>query len=246
GEPSRHWGSRPRGEPSAHLPPAAFVNFLQNHDQIGNRAFGERLSMLAPPESLRAAETLLLLLPSPTLLFMGEEFRAPSPFPFFCDFAGELADAVREGRRREFEHFFSAHDLAGIPDPNDERTFASARLDWTALERAEHAEAAKRYAQLLALRRRVLTPRLPAHRAEGRLLGERALAASWPLSDGGRLALVANLGASPVPCDAWPQGTLLAASEPLPSPLPEHIPGWCSAWFLEDGRTRPASAVRTL
>src|SRR5690606_5989880 len=101
GEPSKHAGGRPRGEPSTALPPAAFVNFLQNHDQVGNRAFGERLSMLASHEAMRAAETLLLLLPTPILLFMGEEFRAPNPFPFFCDFDGELAEEIGRASCRE-------------------------------------------------------------------------------------------------------------------------------------------------
>jgi len=236
GEPSKHWKGRARGEPSTDLPPAAFVDFLQNHDQVGNRAFGERLSMLAPPDAMRAAETLLLLLPTPILLFMGEEFHAPSPFPFFCDFEGDLADAVREGRRSEFSHFFAAHDLASIPDPNDERTYAAARLDWAARERPEHAETAKRYAELLGLRRDVLAPRLPALRAAGRMLGERALVATWPLTDGSRLSVIANLGPSPAPCDAWPPGRLLASSEPLSAPLPRQIPGWCTAWFVEDAR----------
>ena len=84
------------------LSPLAFVNFLQNHDQIGNRALGERLTILAPPAAVEAALTILLLSPSPPLLFMGEEWGSRQPFPFFCDFKGELADAVRNGRKREF------------------------------------------------------------------------------------------------------------------------------------------------
>lgn len=244
GEPSRHWGGRSRGEPSRDLPPAAFVAFLQNHDQIGNRAFGERLSMLTSPDAMRAAETLLLLLPGPILIFMGDELRAPNPFPFFCDFDGELAEAVRQGRRDEFAQFFAAHDLASLPDPNDEKTFAAARIDWSARTRPEHADAAERYAALLALRHAVVTPRLPARRAEGRMLADRALTATWPLADGTRLGLVANLGDSPVMSDAWPRGRLLASSVPLPSPLPEHIPGWCAAWFLDEagGSTALAEA----
>ncbi len=85
---SRH---RPRGEPSAGLPPTAFVGFIQNHDQIGNRAFGERLSAIAPPEAVRAVAAVYLLLPQIPMLFMGEEWGATQPFPFFCDFAGDLA-----------------------------------------------------------------------------------------------------------------------------------------------------------
>src|SRR5579872_6769263 len=105
GERSAHEGA-PRGEPSGHLPPTAFVPFLQNHDQIGNRARGERLSAIVESEAaLRAAVAILLLAPSPPLLFMGEEWAASQPFPYFCDFGPELAEKVREGRRREFARF---------------------------------------------------------------------------------------------------------------------------------------------
>ena len=127
GEPSRHLAGEPRGEPSAHLPPDAFVAFLQNHDQVGNRAFGERLSTLAAPEVMDALSAVFLLAPGPPLLFMGEEWAAPEPFLFFCDFHDELADAVREGRRNEFAKFPAFRDeetRARIPDPNAEATFA--------------------------------------------------------------------------------------------------------------------------
>src|SRR5690606_14174365 len=128
-------GGRNRGEPSAHLPPTAFVNFLQNHDQIGNRAFGERLASLVEPEPLRALTAVTLLAPSVPLLFMGEEWAARDPFYFFCDFSGDLADAIRNGRRREFEHFPDFRDSATrerIPDPGAPETFHQSRLDWAA------------------------------------------------------------------------------------------------------------------
>src|SRR6185312_3776678 len=91
GELSKHAG-RERGEPSAALPPSAFVNFLQDHDQIGNRAFGERLSALVGnAAAMRAATAIVLLAPAPPMLFMGEEWEAAQPFPYFCDFGPELA-----------------------------------------------------------------------------------------------------------------------------------------------------------
>ncbi len=106
GDISKHEGGKPRGEPSRHLPPTAFVNFLQNHDQIGNRAFGERLPKLVKDEAaLVAATAILMLAPSPPLLFMGEEWAAPEPFSYFCDFGEDLAVKVREGRKREFAKF---------------------------------------------------------------------------------------------------------------------------------------------
>ncbi|WP_199033334.1 malto-oligosyltrehalose trehalohydrolase, partial [Ralstonia sp. ASV6] len=101
GEPSALHNGAPRGEPSGTLPPTAFVLYLQNHDQIGNRPLGERLTRLAHPEALHAAQTLLLLCPQIPLLFMGEEWGSLRPFYYFTSHHGALADAVREGRRRE-------------------------------------------------------------------------------------------------------------------------------------------------
>src|SRR5262249_22787549 len=114
-----------RGEPSKGLPLTAFISFIQNHDQIGNRAFGERILRLAPPEAVRAAMEILLLAPAPPMLFMGEEFGAISPFLFFCDFRGELASAVTNGRRNEFARFtkFASQTRDQIPDPNSEQTY---------------------------------------------------------------------------------------------------------------------------
>src|SRR5690606_30980458 len=94
-----------RGEPSGHLAPTAFVLFLQNHDQIGNRALGERLTQIADPEALKAALVLLLLAPMIPLLFMGEEWGAKRPFLYFTDHEDELVKAVRDGRRAEFAMF---------------------------------------------------------------------------------------------------------------------------------------------
>ena len=106
----------PRGTPSGFLPPGAFVAFIQNHDQIGNRAFGERLGMIAPANVMRALSAVYLLLPQTPMIFMGEEWDAQQPFPFFCDFDGDLAEAVREGRRdcllytsERFESFIPQH-----------------------------------------------------------------------------------------------------------------------------------------
>src|SRR6185436_10808274 len=153
GERSPHQGA-PRGQPSAHLPPTAFVNFLQNHDQIGNRAFGERLATLVKNEpALRAATAILLLAPSPPMLFMGEEWASPEPFVYFCDFADDLAQKVREGRKREFARFkrFSAEGGAvEPPDPTAPETFQSAKLDWHKLHEPGHAEALELHRRLLA------------------------------------------------------------------------------------------------
>jgi len=204
GEPSVFRDGHPRGEPSAHLPATAFVGFLQNHDQIGNRAFGERLSAIAPAEAVRAVASIILLCPSPPLLFMGEEWAAAQPFPYFCDFTPELAARVREGRRQEFARFPEFRDPAlreAIPDPGLEATFGAAKLDWDDLTRPPHAEWLAWYRTLLALRHAEIIPRLPGLRggaASYEVVAARAVRVRWRLGDGSILSLVANLSADEV------------------------------------------------
>ena len=132
GDPSPHRG-RPRGEPSTSLPPTAFVGFLQNHDQIGNRAFGERITAIAPAEAVRAATAVLLLAPALPLLFMGQEWAAREPFLYWSDLGGEFGAQVAEGRRREFARFpaFSTPESRErIPDPQSPETTRRSVLDW--------------------------------------------------------------------------------------------------------------------
>ena len=185
-----------RGTPSAHLPPDAFVLFLQNHDQIGNRALGERLNQLCPPQALRAATTLLLLSPMIPLLFMGDEWGASEPFLFFTSHSRQLAQAVREGRRGEFAGFAAfadAQQRARIPDPNALQTFLDSRPDFA---RSTHDNDWLRlYRELLAIRRHSLVARLPGSRSLGaRVLAEKALTARWQLGDGSELRIDLNLG----------------------------------------------------
>ncbi|MGS7252299.1 malto-oligosyltrehalose trehalohydrolase [Pseudomonas anuradhapurensis] len=195
GEANRH--GQPRGEPSGHLAPSAFVLFLQNHDQIGNRALGERLSVLCPPAALRAATALLLLSPMIPLLFMGDDDGSRAPFLFFTDFHDELADAVREGRRGEFAHFPAFADpeqRARIPDPNAVQTFERSRPNRHDVLAGWHGL----YQQLLTVRRQQLLPRLPGTRALGaKVLGAKALSASWRLGDGSTLRIDLNLAEQP-------------------------------------------------
>ncbi|MEA3640420.1 MAG: alpha-amylase family glycosyl hydrolase [Lamprobacter sp.] len=216
GEPSAFRDGHRRGTPSRHLPPAAMVNFLQNHDQAGNRAFGERLHQLIPTEALDAAFALMLLAPSPPLLFMGEEFDAESPFLFFCDFGPDLAEAVREGRRREFARSYGFTDpasRASIPDPNDPETFTRSRLDWRWRDhpgQAVHPDTdsaalsqQRRFSlcrRLLALRRAQIAPLIPLIEQGGDALvfGRGRLSVQWSTSDHHQLRLIANLNGEPV------------------------------------------------
>ncbi|TDH63501.1 malto-oligosyltrehalose trehalohydrolase [Dankookia rubra] len=205
GQVSGHLGA-PRGEPSAHLPPTAFVLFLQNHDQVGNRAFGERLPALADPEALAAATALLLLSPQIPMLFMGEEWAATAPFLFFTDHNAELAPLVTAGRRKEFAKFAAFQDPAKrerIPDPNAEGTFRDSIPDAVEAGRPPHDAVLALHRRLLALRRDRIVPHLPGAAALGaEVIGEKAVLARWRLGDGSTLTIATNFGAGPVPCDA--------------------------------------------
>ncbi|HRD91696.1 MAG TPA: malto-oligosyltrehalose trehalohydrolase [Accumulibacter sp.] len=245
GEASTFAHGERRGEASAHLPPAAFINFLQNHDQIGNRAFGERLCHLASPLAMEAVTAVLLLAPQPPLLFMGEEFAAAQPFLFFCDFGPELAQAVTEGRRREFSRFARFADPAvreSIPDPNAPATFETCALDWSAIKRAPHRTVLELHRQLLLLRHQWIVPRLAGmDNGDPRLTmpSARTLAITWRLGDGSLLALLANLGDDPV--DATPPtGQLLFATANLDATTLARgrLPAWSVRWHLQPGDSR--------
>jgi glycogen operon protein len=240
GDPSGYRDGGSRGEASAHLPPLAFVSFLQNHDQIGNRAMGERLSSLADPDALEAMTAILLLSPQVPMLFMGEEWGTRTPFLFFTDFHDELADLVREGRRREFSRFpeFSSPDARErIPDPNAPETFITSKLRWNELQDPAHRRRLEAVRELLRLRFQQVVPRLPGSpggAAGYRRIGERGLFVEWQLGDGSRLTLLANLGE---PADA---GFERPAGEPLWVTGPDvradlasgGMPSWGVAFFL--------------
>lgn len=195
-----------------------FVAFLQNHDQVGNRARGERISHLVGTARQRVGAALLLTSPFVPLLFQGEEWAASTPFPYFCDHHDpELAAAVRDGRRREFAAF--GWDPADIPDPCDPATAESARLDWDERTREPHAGVLSWYRELIALRRAV--PELCDPRREendvhadeaGRLLVQR-----------GRVAVIANLGAEPATIPTGGREEILAASGGVDEPSGDGI-----------------------
>lgn len=241
GEASPHRQGAPRGEASRHLPPLAFVDFLQNHDQIGNRAFGERIGTLAPPEAVEAALAVLLLAPAVPMLFMGEEWGSVRPFPFFCDFHGELADAVREGRRREFASFPEFQDPAArerIPDPLAEETFTSAKLDWDAIGRAPHRARLALCRDLLDLRRREIVPRLAGMAGGGRYewIEGSALRVIWQLGEGSELVLLANLAPEPALIAGGTSGRLLHAhgSGAHDALAQGQLAPWSALWFIAE------------
>ena len=217
----------PRGKPSKHLPPFRFVSFLQNHDQIGNRAMGERLTLLTGKERLRAATALLLLCPQVPLLFMGDETGSRTPFLFFTDFHNQLADAVREGRRKEFARFTAFADAGSrskIPDPNARETFERSRPqpgpdgdEWRSL-----------YRQLIGLRQERIVPRLSEARAVGaQAVGQTAVLAAWMLGGPARLTVFANLGDGAVNLPTLPR------QEPFFALRRPGQPGSFAAWLEE-------------
>lgn len=231
GDPSPIHDGNPRGQPSGHLPPASFVAFLQNHDQIGNRAMGERLRTLCSDDALRAATGLLLLSPQIPLLFMDEEYGSKQPFLFFTDYTGDLANAVREGRRKEFARFSAFADekrRALIPDPNDPKTLAMSSpperptgrhgetpdekdaLDWMHF-----------YKSALAVRAKLIAPRLRHAKALGAAVlkaasggDANALIARWKLDDGETLSIALNLGNEAAPLDEQPAGKVIFETPP--------------------------------
>jgi maltooligosyltrehalose trehalohydrolase len=228
GEVSPFWGNKPRGEPSGQLAPTAFVNFLQNHDQIGNRPLGDRLESLAGANGIEAALAVTLLAPMPPMLFMGEEWGSKAPFPFFCDFHGELAQAVRQGRRREYAWAYARYGEE-VPDPLDVTTFQSAVLDWQSRDTPAGQKRLSLVQRLLKVRHREIVPRL-----EGAAFGAAQaqdngmLTAGWRMGDGTKLHLLANLSSAEI-------GHHTTASEGLPiwgGEAGDRLPPWSVFWRL--------------
>ena len=223
-----------RGEPSAHLPPTAFVMCLQNHDQIGNRAMGERLTSLAHPASLAAATTLLLMQPFIPMLFMGEEWGTKTPFLFFTDHNHELAELIREGRRKEFQHFAAFQDEKKrelIPDPNAEETFAASIPDPAEAETGDYRTTLDLHRALISLRKQHVTPGILGCRSiSSAALSPQAVTASWLLGTGATLSIAVNFGSEAVELPKQ-AGALLFASDGENEPS---LRSRCALVFLQE------------
>ena len=230
GEVSTHRPGLHRGTRSAHLPPTAFVNFLQNHDQVGNTPFGRRLTALAPDAAVRLGTAVMLLAPGIPMLFMGQEWGSARPFDYFCDYPEPVASMVRNGRRHEFSHLPEFSDPAALErlaDPNAASTRDGSVLDWDAIERPEHAAWLAFHRRLLAVRREAIVPLLPQIGGSAGSFdvlgvtdaeGAGALAVTWRLADGRRLVMAANFSDQPVPWQPPSEGTLFrlaGAASPL-------------------------------
>jgi maltooligosyltrehalose trehalohydrolase len=196
GEPSVVHDGGPRGTPSKDLKPKSFVSFLQNHDQIGNRAFGDRLTVLARPEALKAAIALLLLSPQIPMLFMGEEIGSKAPFLYFTDVPPDLAEAVRKGRKREFAAFLDDAHLKTLPDPNAPETYAESDPARDAPDAVAWRDL---YRSLLTIRREKIMPGLNgAFALDANALNAKAVIARWQLDGEKVLTIACNLGEEPV------------------------------------------------
>ncbi|NNM73600.1 malto-oligosyltrehalose trehalohydrolase [Enterovirga sp. DB1703] len=218
-----------RGTPGLDLPPAAFVNFLQNHDQIANSAAGLRLQALSHPGQARALTALTLLLPGTPMLFQGQEFWASTPFFYFADHEQELARLVRDGRIEFVAQFPSvgedAETRARLADPGSEETFRRSKLDWS--EAASHAGALALHRDLIALRRtEPALARQERGALDGAVLGERAFVLRFLGAGGGDRLLLVNLG---------PDLVRRSIAEPLLAPPPA-ASGWALRFSTENPR----------
>jgi maltooligosyltrehalose trehalohydrolase len=234
GEASSHRGGAPRGEDSSDLPPTAFVTFLQNHDQIGNRPHGDRVAAGVALDALRAALAVTLLAPMPVLLFMGEDWASLRPFPFFCDFAGDLGEAVRQGRRREFAEAYG-NLAAAVPDPLARATFDAAKLDWEARHLPQSSAWRAMVRTLLAIRQSDIVPYF-AHSVERRARAAgNIISARWTGTADRTLHLIANAGADDAMPDMLDPGLRLKGRAIWGGTPPDRLPPWSVYWSIAEG-----------
>jgi maltooligosyltrehalose trehalohydrolase len=215
-----------RGTPTFGIKPAAFVTFIENHDQVANSARGQRVHRLSSFGQYKAMTALLLLAPGTPMLFQGQEFAASAPFFFFADHHAELARLVWEGRKKFLSRFKSvavAEMLACVPDPSDPATFERCKLDWS--ERESHPEILDLHRDLLLMRRQ--DPVIRGGRLDGAVLGPEAFVLRYFGADGDDRLLIFNFGSDL---------HLEPAPEPLLAPPVERR--WQIVWSSEDPRYR--------
>ena len=218
------WQKKPRGAAGLDLPPAAFVNYIENHDQVANSIRGERSRALANLGSYRAITALLLLAPGTPLLFQGQEFGSSRPFCFFADLGTSQGRQMRDGRGQflgQFPSLQAAASQESIPDPSDAETFARCKLDFS--ERTAHQGVYLLHRDLLRLRREDATLRRRRRGAvDGAVLGPMAFVLRF-FGEGDDRLLIVNLGVD-------------LRLDPAPEPLlaPPCDRGWQTHWSSED------------
>lgn len=222
-----HWQDKPRGSPLRDVPRASCIVFLDNHDQVANHFIGERITTRTSPQLLRAMTGVLLLGPQTPLLFMGQEFAASAPFTFFADHNADLRVLVHKGRREFIGQFRAYADdavQAMVPNPAEEETFRSCKLDWS--ETARHADVLTFHRDLLRLRREDPVLSSPAgYRLDGATLTERAFVLRWFTTDDTDRLLIVNLDQQ-VGFDSVPE----------PMTAPPRGKTWSLLWSSEEAR----------
>lgn len=241
GEVSAYRKGKQRGESCSDLALTAFVSFLQNHEQVGNRALGERISNLCSAEALRAATAILLLSPSPPLLFMGQEWACSRPFTYFVDFPEVLGEQVNLGRLQEFAEFpafDSIESRLNIALPNAAKTYHAAKLAWDEAESEPHRQWLAYHRELLRIRGCHICPRIKGitvGQAHYRVFNDRVLIVQWRLNDASVLTLAANPGNEPATVDFCAAGEVLFAvdSEVDKSLREGCLRPWSVVFYLE-------------
>jgi 1,4-alpha-glucan branching enzyme len=210
---------------------------LQNHDQVGNRPFGERISALAPSGAVRAALAIVLLAPAAPLLFMGEEWGASTPFLFFCDFEPDLARSVTAGRRVEFAGIAEFGDPSArsrIPDPGAPQTFLKSKLAWGETGMPEHRTWLNLYRDLLKTRRTIAPHFANVEITHHSLIGKTGARCAWRLGNSKTFMLDANLGASDLPgFDESAKGRIVFCTHGA-SYANGVAPAWSVRWSLDE------------
>jgi len=220
------------GRPVINLDGDRFVAFIQNHDQVGNRAMGERLGHLVSPEKLKVASTLLMTSPYVPMLFQGEEWNASCSFQYFTSYDdGQLARAVSEGRRREFAHFMDNSEA--VPDPQAPETFTRSKLDWNERDREGHREIFEWYRKLIALRRSAADLTDPRRNRTRVSFSEQS---RWMVVNRGEVAIAFNFsdGRQSIQVECMAERRLAIASSGgiETSRRQVNMPPWSTAIFL--------------
>lgn len=233
-----------RGQPCQQLPPLAFISFIQNHDQIGNRPHSERIHALASETIVRAVTALWLLAPFPPMFFMGQEWGCTQAFAFFCDFEPALAKRINQARRREFAcvpGFETAKARRSIADPSALSSFQASVLDWGTLDTPQAEQWLDFHRQLLALRRQEIMPRLAGmllSHASAKRIGHKAVQVEWQMGDGSNLVVAFNFSSSPVLIGTPPSGSRLlfaSCADFGDKQIPKTLPAWSVIWTLSEG-----------
>ena len=228
---------RIRGESTKGLPPQAFVAFLQNHDQIGNRAHGDRLTSLADPEKLRLARAVLLLSPQIPMMFMGDEWGSKTPFLFFVNFDDEnLQQAVREGRAKEFEKFAAfSTGRDKVPDPTALETFEQSKLDWSEASKPEYAAILAETTALLARRHDTIVPIMKSGFIESRHArhGDGGLEVAWRF-ERATLTFLMNLAETSIKIPIPPGAAPVWSSEGVEIGSSVDLPSWAGLLFRSE------------